>query len=100
MFYVIHVIMSSGIGLRSVTLGNFCLQFIPPNPLALRLRVAEIEEMMEACPGLNLGPFSAEELASIVQRHALLIRSVKLGSKQSFSLSNILAGVGKSVQSA
>lgn len=55
---------------------------------------------MEASPQLDLGPFSAAELASIVQRHALLIRSVKLGSKQSFSLSSILAGVGNDVQGA
>ena len=79
---------------------NFFVQFIPANPLALRLRVAEIEELMEACPKLDLGPFSAEELASIVQRHALLIRSANLGAKQSFTLSNILAGVSKSVQGA
>ena len=62
--------------------------------------MAEIEEMMKACPELDLGPFSAEELATIVQRHALLIRSAKLGAKQSFTLSNILAGVSKSVKSA
>ena len=58
-----------------------------PNPY-------ELEKMMEVCPDLDLGPVSTEELASVAQRHALLIRSAKLSSKQSFHLSNILGGVG------
>ena len=58
-----------------------------PNPY-------ELEKMMEVCPDLDLGPISTEELASVAQRHALLIRSAKLDSKQSFNLSNILGGVG------
>ena len=63
--------------------------------MALKLRATEVEEMTEACPGLDLGPFCAEELASVAQRHALLVRSVKLGAKQSFHLSMILSCVGK-----